>query len=62
MTIDLPFEKPSKPMFGGADLDVLYVTSIGIGLSDDVDQPEAGGLFAITGLGIKGIPQTRFRG
>lgn len=62
MTIDMPVEKPSKPMFGGADLDVLYVTSIGGGVSNAADQPEAGSLFAITGLGIKGIPQTRFAG
>jgi sugar lactone lactonase YvrE len=62
MTIDMPVEKPTKPMFGGANLDVLYVTSIGAGLRDAADQPDAGGLFAITGLGVKGFSQTRFRG
>lgn len=61
-TVDLPVEKPTKPMFGGRDLDTLYVTSIGDGLGDDPSQPEAGGLFAITGLGVRGVPQTRFAG
>lgn len=28
----------------------------------DPAQPEAGNLFAITGLGITGLPQTRFAG
>ncbi len=62
MTIDLPIEKPSKPMFGGAGLDTLFVTSLGIGLSTDRPQPEAGSLFAITGLGITGMEQARFAG
>ena len=61
-TIDLPVEKPSKPMFGGERLDVLYVTSLGTGLSNKASQPFAGGLFAITGLGITGLPQSRFTG
>lgn len=61
-TIDMPVEKPTKPMFGGADLATLYVTSIGAGLADDPAQPQAGGLFAITGLGITGLPQPRFQG
>ena len=61
-TIDMPVENPTKPMFGGADLATLYVTSIGAGLADDPAQPQAGGLFAITGLGITGLPQPRFQG
>jgi sugar lactone lactonase YvrE len=61
-TIDMPVEKPSKPTFGGPDLDILFVTSLGVGLSDAARQPEAGSLFAITGLGIRGIPQARFGG
>ncbi len=62
--VDLPVERPSKPMFGGVRLDTLYVTSIGTGLTSGTEerQPNAGGLFAITGLGISGLPQTRFGG
>ena len=62
MTIDMPVERPSKPMFGGANLDVLFVTSLGIGNENDPAQPEAGSLFAITGLGVQGVNQARFRG
>ena len=64
LTIDMPVEKPTKPMFGGKDLDILYVTSIGAGMDADAlaKQPDAGGLFEITGLGIKGLNQTRFAG
>lgn len=61
MTVDMPVEKPTKPMFGGPNLDVLYVTSIGAGV-DTTDQPEAGSLFAVTGLGVQGVTQWRFAG
>ena len=63
-TLDVPVEKPTKPMFGGKNLDILYLTSIGFGLTagSEAKQPDAGGLFAITGLGITGLAQTRFKG
>ena len=60
--IEMPVEKPSKVMFGGAGLDTLYVTSIGGDGGDAARQPEAGSLFAITGLGTHGLPQARFAG
>lgn len=61
-TIDLPIERPSRPMFGGPNLDTLYLTTLGAGVTPGTDQPQAGGLFAITGLGVQGVPQTRFPG
>lgn len=61
-TIEMPIEKPTKPMFGGKDLDILYVTSLSLGLTDPDKQPEAGSLFAITGLGVQGVAQSRFAG
>ena len=61
-TIDLPIEKPTKPMFGGPRLDTLFVTSLSSGLDPDRPQPEAGSLFAVTGLGVTGVPQARFAG
>ncbi len=63
-TLDVPVEKPTKPMFGGKNLNILYLTSIGFGLTSgsEVNQPDAGGLFAITGLGVTGVPQPRFKG
>ena len=64
LTVDMPVERPSKPTFGAAGLDVLFVTSLGIGLTPGSEerQPEAGSLFAISGLGITGVPQARFQG
>lgn len=62
MQIDLPVEKPTKVAFGGKNLDTLYVTSLSQGLDPDRPQPQAGSLFAITGLGIKGVPEVRFAG
>lgn len=44
--IDVPVEKPSKPAFGGRDLDRLFVTSLRRNLALPIDrQPHAGGLF-----------------
>ncbi|WP_420392813.1 SMP-30/gluconolactonase/LRE family protein [Acuticoccus sp.] len=62
MIVEMPVEKPSKPEFGGADRDTLYVTTISAGLTRGADQPHAGGLFAITGLPVGGVPTARFRG
>ncbi|MCB2053558.1 MAG: SMP-30/gluconolactonase/LRE family protein [Geminicoccaceae bacterium] len=62
--VEMPIERPTKPMFGGADMKTLFVTSIGQNLSagSESRQPQAGGLFAIEGLGVQGFPQTRFAG
>ena len=60
--VEMPVEKPTKPMFGGPRLDTLFVTSIGMGMEDDPKQPLAGSLFSITGLGVTGVPQPRFAG
>ena len=51
--IAMPVEKPTCCAFGGPDLDVLYVTSAGIGSTD----PHAGGLFAVQ-PGATGLPPT----
>jgi len=58
--IDMPIERPSKPMFGGPDLKTLYVTSIGVGLSHGSTQPQAGGLFAVEGTGSQGVEEVPF--
>ncbi|MCF3935615.1 SMP-30/gluconolactonase/LRE family protein [Acuticoccus sp. M5D2P5] len=62
MIIDMPVERPSKPMFGGPDLATLFVTSIGIGQTEGTEQPQAGSLFAVTGLPVGGVPAARFAG
>ncbi|SLN71342.1 SMP-30/gluconolactonase/LRE family protein [Oceanibacterium hippocampi] len=60
--IRTPCRMPSSVMFGGRDLDVLYLTSISDTGIRQADGPQDGGLFAITGLGAKGLPEVRFAG
>lgn len=62
LTVEMPIERPSNAMFGGPGPDTLYVTSLGIGLTEGRPQPEAGSLFAVTELGITGVPQPHFVG
>lgn len=59
--VQIPARFTSSVMFGGAGLDVLYVTSIGddvMGLSDP--SSEAGAVFAVHDLGVIGLPEPRF--
>jgi sugar lactone lactonase YvrE len=62
-TIMLPVAQPTCPMFGGAGLDIIFVTSASIGLDGKARaaQPQAGSLFAIV-PGVKGLPEARFKG
>ncbi len=61
--VELPVQGVSSMTFGGDDHDVLYVTTIGGEDQGKRDpSPEAGGLFAIYGLGIAGLPEPRFAG
>ena len=60
--LDAPVDLPSSVAFGGDDLATLFVTSIkdsgsGRAISKHVD---GGKLFAIDGLGVRGIAETRF--
>lgn len=63
-TVPIPAAQVTSACFGGPDLDVLYVTSAAIGLdaAAKAATPDAGGLFAIHGLGIRGRPTRRFAG
>lgn len=62
--VDMPVERPTKIAFGGRELDTLYVTSIGESASPGAEtkQPQAGGLFALTVPGVRGLPTWRFAG
>ena len=61
--IELPIEWIASLTFGGPDLDVLYVTSIGYEMGGKRDpSPDAGGLFAIHDLGVTGRPEPRYKG
>ena len=69
--IGLPVRNITSVMFGGAELDEIYVTSMARVKHpavhdrfhrDAKPQFGAGSLFRITGLGIRGVPEPRFAG
>lgn len=60
--IAMPCSLPSSVMFAGPDLAELYVTSISDSGSRKAEGPDDGGLFRLTGLGVHGLPEPRFRG
>jgi L-arabinonolactonase len=56
--VDVPVEKPSKAVFGGADLDVLFITSLRRGLTAAAGpQLFAGGIFEAR-PGVRGCAAT----
>jgi len=61
--IRMPVSQPSSCMFGGKELNELYITSISEGLSeeDKVKEPMAGDLFMIK-TDIQGLPEPKFAG
>ena len=60
--IDMPVRKVTSVMFGGPNLDVLYVTSMAKPPLPRFpgDGVLRGSLFAIHDLGIRGVPEPRF--
>ncbi|SFJ74203.1 Sugar lactone lactonase YvrE [Bosea sp. OK403] len=60
--IEMPVKKVTSVMFGGPDLDILFVTSMAKPPLPRFpgDGVLRGSLFAIYGLGIKGLPEMRF--
>ncbi|GAB3786876.1 SMP-30/gluconolactonase/LRE family protein [Dyella agri] len=61
--LPLPASQPTRPAFGGATLDTLYVTSARDGLDADAlaRQPQAGALFAAR-ADARGLHEPRFAG
>ena len=62
--IDMPVKKVTSVMFGGPNLDILYVTSMAKPPLPRFpgDGVLRGSLFAIHGLGVRGVPEPRFAG
>ena len=63
-SVQLPVERPTSCAFGGADRATLFVTTAradldGLALAR---QPDAGRVFAIEGLGVRGLPCLPYRG
>ncbi|XP_041834791.1 regucalcin [Melanotaenia boesemani] len=63
-TVSLPATKTTSCCFGGTDYSDLYVTSACLGLdqSESGQQPLAGNIFRVKGLGVKGRPSHSFSG
>ncbi|XP_053773556.1 regucalcin isoform X4 [Desmodus rotundus] len=57
-TVMLPVDKTTSCCFGGKFYSEMYVTCARDGMDPEglLRQPKAGGIFKITGLGVKGIP------
>ena len=71
--VPVPTRTITSIMFGGDDLDVAYLTSMGrtdflgpeaqkIFGEASRPQPHGGGILAVSGLGVRGLPETRFAG
>ena len=61
--LPLAASQPTRPAFGGAQLDTLYVTSAREGLSDATlaAEPHAGALFRAS-VDVQGVREPRFAG
>ncbi len=55
--VRMPVRHPTSLNFGGPELDVLFVTSLSASHRLADPAPEAGGLFAVTGLGVTGLAE-----
>ncbi len=62
--VRLPTRNVTCVAWGGPDFDVMYVTSATTYLAEQelIEQPHAGGLWEIRGLGFRGLPEPRFGG
>lgn len=60
--IDMPSRYTSSVMFGGPDLDRLYVTTLGPELLGAAASEADGHLYVIDGLGVRGLPEPRYAG
>jgi len=60
--VDMPVKLPGSVMFGGPDLDLLYVPSLSPAFMGRTADPLDGSTFVIEGLGARGLPEPRFAG
>ena len=69
-SFDFPVKNLTSVIFGGPDLNVLFVTSMrriahpmnGKFSRPAAPEPLAGGLWRVTGLGVRGLPEPRYAG
>jgi len=55
--VEIPVSNPTKPAFGGADMDILYVTTTKLRIG--ANSEENGGVYALK-PGVKGLPEPVF--
>ena len=60
--IDMPVKLPGSVMFGGPNLDRLFVTSLSPAFLGREADPLDGSTFVIDGLGATGLPEPRYAG
>lgn len=61
--IDMPVQRATSCMFGGKNLDTLFVTSASSDFGEDTTLPEPNGsVYAIEELGVKGLVEPGFAG
>lgn len=60
--IEMPVKLVSSLSFGGPDLDRIYVTSMAVGVHGEPEEPGAGSVYVIEGVGARGLPERRFGG
>ena len=61
--IALPGQVTASVMFGGPDLDLMFVTTLGRPFwGIDPQGADAGAVFVIEGSGFRGLPERRFAG
>jgi L-arabinonolactonase len=60
--IPMPVKLPASVMFGGPDLDQLFITTIDPTLLGRPPEDGGGDLFVIDGLGARGLPEPRYAG
>jgi L-arabinonolactonase len=60
--VGLPVESTTSVSFGGPNLDIAYITSMARTVKGVAPRERiAGGLFAIHGLGVRGLAEPRFK-
>ncbi len=58
--VTMPLKLPGSVMFGGADLDRIYVPTLSPAFLGRVADPLDGSTYVVEGLGIRGLPEPRF--
>lgn len=63
LEVPLPVQRPTSCIFGGPHLDILYITSAKVGLSEAelLEQPFAGSVLMLE-TDTQGLPEPRFSG